>query len=92
MYKSIIFDVGGVMIDFDPKEYLVDRLCNAEMEEKVYDLTFGSEEWKKLDAGLGSRFRGNHARQAASLKCRACWTTGPTSCTPATRCRSWCAD
>ena len=80
MYKSIIFDVGGVMIDFDPKEYLVDRLCNAEMEEKVYDLTFGSEEWKKLEP------------QAASLKCRACWTTGPTSCTPATRCRSWCAD
>ena len=61
MYKSIIFDVGGVMIDFDPKEYLVDRLCNAEMEEKVYDLTFGSEEWKKLDAGLVSRFEGNHS-------------------------------
>ena len=40
MYKSIIFDLGGVMVDFDPKAYLVDRLCNAEMEEKVYDLTF----------------------------------------------------
>ena len=46
MYKSIIFDIGGVLVDFDPKAYLVDRLCNAEMEEKVYDLTFGSEEWK----------------------------------------------
>ena len=59
MYKSIIFDIGGVMVDFDPKAYLVDRLCSAEMEEKVYDLTFGSEEWKKLDAGLISRFDGN---------------------------------
>ena len=59
MYKSIIFDIGGVMVDFDPKAYLVDRLCSAEMEEKVYDLTFGSEEWKKLDAGLISRFEGN---------------------------------
>ena len=59
MYKSIIFDIGGVLVDFDPKAYLVDRLCNAEMEEKVYDLTFGSEEWKKLDAGLISRFEGN---------------------------------
>ena len=46
MYKSIIFDIGGVLVDFDPKAYLVDRLCNAEMEEKVYDLTFGSEEWQ----------------------------------------------
>ena len=60
MYKSIVFDLGGVMIDFDPKGYLVDRLCNAETEEEVYDLTFGSEEWKLLDAGLISRFDGNH--------------------------------
>ena len=33
IYKSIIFDIGGVLVDFDPKAYLVDRLCNAEMEE-----------------------------------------------------------
>ena len=33
MYKSIVFDLGGVMIDFDPRGYLVDRLCNAETEE-----------------------------------------------------------
>ena len=32
----------------------------AETEEEVYDLTFGSEEWKLLDAGLISRFDGNH--------------------------------
>ena len=60
MYKSIVFDLGGVMIDFDPKGYLVDRLCNAETEEKVYDLTFGSEDWKLLDAGLISRYDGSH--------------------------------
>ena len=67
MYKNIIFDIGGVLVDFDPKAYLVDRLCNAEMEEKVYDLTFGSEEWQLLDAGKLSRYDGNqrmleHAR------------------------------
>ena len=59
MYKSIIFDLGGVMVDFDPKAYLIDRLCNAAIEEQVYDLTFGSEEWQQLDAGLVSRFNGN---------------------------------
>ena len=59
MYKSIVFDLGGVMVDFDPKSYLVDLLCNAAMEEKVYELTFGSEEWKLMDAGLISRFEGN---------------------------------
>ena len=29
MYKNIIFDLGGVMVDFDPKTYLVDRFCNG---------------------------------------------------------------
>ena len=96
MYKSIIFDIGGVLVDFDPKAYLVDRLCNAEMEEKVYDLTFGSEEWQLLDAGKLSRYDGNqrmleHARaEAAPLRCRAFWTTGCTFCARVCGCWSWC--
>ena len=59
MYKNIIFDLGGVMVDFDPKTYLVDRFCNAEVEEQVYQLTFESEEWKLLDAGLITRSEAN---------------------------------
>ena len=59
MYKNIIFDFGGVMVDFDPKEYLVDRFCNAETEELVSQLTFESEEWKLLDAGLITRSEAN---------------------------------
>ena len=61
MYKSIVFDLGGVMVDFAPRAYLVDRICNEEIEVQVYDLTFGSKEWKQLDAGLVSRFDGNQA-------------------------------
>ena len=69
MYKSIVFDLGGVVLDFDPKTYLVHRLCSAETEDLVYELTFGSEEWATLDAGLLTRFEGNQqmlakARQA----------------------------
>ena len=59
MYKNIVFDFGGVMVDFDPKTYLVDRFCNAEVEEQVSQLTFESEEWKLLDAGLLSRYEAN---------------------------------
>ena len=59
MYQNIIFDLGGVMVDFDPKEYLVDRFCNAETEEQVSRLTFESEEWKLLDAGLITRLEAN---------------------------------
>ena len=50
MYKNIIFDLGGVMVDFDPKTYLVDRFSQ---------LTFESEEWKLLDAGLITRSEAN---------------------------------
>ena len=59
MYKNIVFDFGGVMVDFDPKTYLVDRFCNAEIEEQVSQLTFESEEWKLLDAGLITRSEAN---------------------------------
>lgn len=59
MYKNIIFDLGGVIVDYDPKTYLVDRICNAELEETVYRLTFGSDTWKLLDAGLISRHEGD---------------------------------
>lgn len=67
MYKNIVFDIGGVMVDFDPKLYLVDRFCNAETEDLVNRLTFESEEWQLLDAGLLSRYEANqrmleHAR------------------------------
>ena len=58
MFKSIIFDLGGVMVDFAPRDYLVTHFCNAEREEAIYRLTFGSEEWKLLDAGLLTRYVG----------------------------------
>ena len=66
MYKNVIFDIGGVMVDFDPKDFLLERFCNAAVEEKVYRLTFGSETWQKLDAGVCSRSEGNQAMLAAA--------------------------
>ena len=71
MYKSVVFDLGGVMIDFNPREYLVDCFCDADVESLVYDLTFGSEEWKLLDAGLVSRFEGNQ-RMLANARDAGC--------------------
>lgn len=66
MYKNIIFDLGGVIVDYDPRTYLVDRICNAEIEDTVYDLTFGSDTWKLLDAGLLTRYEGNQKMLAAA--------------------------
>ena len=45
MYKNIIFDLGGVVIDFNPRDFLLDYFMNKTAEDAVYDLTFGSKEW-----------------------------------------------
>lgn len=59
MYKNIVFDLGGVVVDFCPKEFLLDRFCNADAESKVYDIVFGSNEWAMLDAGEITREEAN---------------------------------
>ena len=51
MYKNIIFDLGGVVVDFKPREFLLERFYNEEIEQKVFELTCGSEGWLLLDAG-----------------------------------------
>lgn len=52
MYKNIIFDIGGVLVDFSPREFLVDRFFNEKLENQLFEITFGSSEWLKLDAGI----------------------------------------
>lgn len=49
MYKNIIFDFGGVVVQFNPKDFLMDHFMNKRAEEIVYELTFGSQEWQDLD-------------------------------------------
>ncbi len=66
MYKNVIFDLGGVMVDFNPKDFLLERFCDAAIEEKVYNLTFGSRTWQLLDAGLCTRHEGSQAILAAA--------------------------
>lgn len=51
MYKNIIFDFGGVVVQFNPKDFLMDHFLNKRAEEIVYELTFGSQEWQDLDRG-----------------------------------------
>ena len=66
MYKNVIFDLGGVMVDFAPKDFLLERFCNTDVEEKVYRLTFGSKNCQQLDAGMCTRSEGNRAMLTAA--------------------------
>ncbi len=49
MYNNIIFDLGGVVIDYAPELFLLDRFTNEKLEEQLYEISFGSKEWKALD-------------------------------------------
>ena len=40
MYKNIIFDFGGVVVDFAPKDFLMDHFMNRRAEEETYALVF----------------------------------------------------
>ena len=46
--KNIIFDLGNVLILFDPSGY-VNKSVSPEKREKFLDVVFKSDEWKKLD-------------------------------------------
>ncbi len=51
VYHNMVFDLGGVVFNYNPKEYLVERFYNERTEKKLYDAVFGSEEWQLMDLG-----------------------------------------
>ena len=69
MYKNIIFDLGGVVVNFTPKDFLMDRFMNKKAEEIVYALTFGSKEWEDMDRGDLSRGTANRIMLENAARC-----------------------
>ncbi|MDL2253124.1 HAD family phosphatase [Ruminococcaceae bacterium OttesenSCG-928-I18] len=51
MYKNLVFDLGGVVVNYNPRDYLMDRFFYERLENKLFDAVFGSEEWIMLDRG-----------------------------------------
>ena len=52
MIKNIVFDIGGVMADFDVEVYLKHLGFNAEDVEKYKRMVFYSEEWGALNTSV----------------------------------------
>ena len=50
MIKNIIFDMGGVLVEFDP-ENMIRRYALTEYKDEIMTNLFKSEEWKKMDSG-----------------------------------------
>lgn len=50
MIKNVIFDLGNVLLNFEPKEYVKSKVAEEKIEE-IYESIFKSEEWPMLDRG-----------------------------------------
>ncbi len=59
MYKNILFDIGGVLIDYNPRLFLLNRFGNENLENNLYDITFGSDTWIQIDKGQLTRTQAN---------------------------------
>lgn len=51
MYKNIIFDLGNVLLNYNPREYLTTKIKEADKVSEVHKEIFESKEWAMLDRG-----------------------------------------
>lgn len=51
MYKNVIFDLGKVLLNFEPEEYLRSKIRQNDKVLELYKQIFQSEEWLMLDKG-----------------------------------------
>lgn len=52
MIKNIIFDLGNVLLNFKPLEYLFKKIPEKQCAHQIYEEIFKSSEWLMLDRGL----------------------------------------
>ena len=52
MIKNIIFDLGNVLLNFEPLEYLYKKIPEKQRAHHIYEEIFKSSEWLMLDRGL----------------------------------------
>ncbi|AGK95709.1 HAD family hydrolase [Clostridium pasteurianum] len=52
MINNIIFDLGNVLLDFKPIEYLRTKFDDEEKIQEIFEEIFLSEEWPMLDRGV----------------------------------------
>lgn len=51
MLKNIVFDLGGVVVNNNARDYLAERFLDKPLEDFLYAHIFDSPTWRELDAG-----------------------------------------
>jgi putative hydrolase of the HAD superfamily len=55
MIRNIVFDLGNVLLDFDPESYLEKLDYSGDLKDKLMREIFKTEEWLQLDRGTISQ-------------------------------------
>lgn len=66
MIKNILFDIGNVLVNFKPLDYLNEMINDPILRDKLYKLIFCGMEWQKLDEGTITE------EEAFSIFCSQC--------------------
>lgn len=51
MIKNIVFDIGNVLFNFNPKEYIKELHIKEELQDTLYDIIFNNINWLECDRG-----------------------------------------
>lgn len=52
MIKNIVFDIGRVLLEFKPKDYLLKKYNDELLTDQLHSVIFESKEWVDLDRGV----------------------------------------
>lgn len=53
--KNVVFDVGGVLVRWRPREVAASVFADRRMQDLVYEQVFKHDDWRELDRGSLSR-------------------------------------
>lgn len=51
MIKNVVFDIGSVLLNFKPVEFLKSKYSNKKIVDDLYGLIFCGQEWIEMDRG-----------------------------------------
>lgn len=55
MIKNIVFDLGNVLVDFDPARFVMEKTEDPQQQMLLMSEIFGSVDWLRFDKGLMNR-------------------------------------
>lgn len=67
---TVIFDIGRVLVDFDPARYVEQEVPDVELQRRIYPIMFKNPDWEADDLGIYSEeeILGRFIRKAPDLE------------------------